>query len=270
MSFQSVESLKRHFEGTSVKVICKNVTSDDNRYEQLIADINASSSPDPKILERILAVVNRSDKEALFTMFLNMHFTIVQIPRNCNCLFTSVAEGLNLSNPFQALRFIVQYLEKYSKDLQDLLKDFQNLNLDYALRRITVHHIETYPDDFKPFMFLEDFADNDTDVVNEEKVDPDKRFEEYCKTMKKSGTFGGEFEIQALQRAFKEFNASRTLVVFDVSKMPKVVNGEFVMPELLSGTDAPNIEKIYLLYLQQEKHYNLLIRKAKEDLLTQG
>ena len=265
LSSQSFESLKTLFAGTSVTVKCNPITADDKKYEELIAEINASTEPDQKILVKILAVKELIDREALFSLFLNMHFTIIQTPRNCSCLFTSVAEGLNHSNPYVAFRFIIRYLEKYSKDLPDLMADFQKITLDYALRSIAVHCIERRPDDFKPFMFLEDFTDTDN-VVDDEEVDADKRFEDYCKTMKQLKTFGGEFEIQALSRIFEEFELAKTLVVFDASKKPQVVNGEFVMPELLSGNNNPAVEKIYLLYLQQERHYNLLIRKTKDEL----
>lgn len=265
LSAQSIEELKRFFEGTSVNVLCDQITSDDSLHASLITDITKTPKPEMAILERILKIQNPGDRQILFGLLLTKHFKLVSIPRDGNCLFTSITEGLNSSGPFMAFKFLVDYLDKYKSDLMDIVRDFDKLTMDEVLRQIAVHYIEKHPDDFKPFMLPEEQEENEfeSDSQEPQEDDLDKRFEDYCKNMRKPGTFGDEIVIQALMGAFREFNIPRAFVVLDVFHAPTIVDGEFVMPELLSRSNEKNAEKIYLSYEQVGLHYNLLIKKAQ-------
>lgn len=264
LSAESIEELKRYFKDTSVNVLCDQITSDDSLHASLITDIMKTPKPEMAILERILKIKNPGDRQILFGLLLTKHFKLISIPRDGNCLFTSITEGLNNSGPFMAFKFLVEYLDKYKNDLKDIVRDFDKLTMDQVLRQIAVHYIETHPDDFKPFMLPEEQEEVEFVADNQkpQEDDLDKRFKDYCKNMKNPGTFGDEIVIQALMGVFREFNIPRGLVVLNVFNAPSIVDGEFVVPELLNRANEKNAEKIYLSYEQMGLHYNLLIKKS--------
>lgn len=102
----------------------------------------------------------------------------LQINPDGHCLFSAIADQLNL--------------------LGILPDDAANFT---TIRRVASDYIFRHPDDFLPFL-PSSTGEDGAGATSSGLMSP-AEFEAYCKTVRDTGVWGGEPEIQALSRAYR-------------------------------------------------------------------
>ncbi len=122
----------------------------------------------------------------------------------------------------------------------------------FSLRQEVVKVIKNNRDEFRIFLLEEEHAIENLD----------ERFNQYVLNMVQPGTWGGNIELSALTLLLKEYEIDRPIYIFDLANPPTVVDGQFVVRDLLIFGKECQGEPI-CLYRQGQSHYEALIPKTR-------
>lgn len=225
----------------------------EDKNNDLLNDIKIAFAPSQYLLDRILMVNNGELRELFFEILVSKEYKIIPIDGDGDCLFASIALGLEASNPYS--RFIVvEYSKKYPEAFTGL--NMETLPLHHCLRHMAAHYILIHPKKFK------EFISEDEINIKDEEIDDISWVKIYAKKIQQSGVWGGDAEILALMKIFQKSCLKRSIKIFDVNHNPTVEEGMFQTPELLHRKmSKADLDCIYLLRKNQN-HYQLLMKNS--------
>ena len=215
--------------------------------------IQDAEKPSQGLLNLIYGFPINSLKESLFLQMLKKTFKKHRVPGDGNCLFSTIVFLMNQNHSHSLDYVLTSSLRKNNALFIQACREYKTLSQAQLLRLVVVDYIRTHPDYFKGFI---ERQENETEA---------NALQSYCDNMKKSFTWAGDPEIQAICNLFADMGEPLPpLVILDLTKKPNYHEGEFVMSDILTRQNDSN-EPPFYVYRELERHFSPLTKRISVE-----
>ncbi|CAH8502844.1 unnamed protein product [Schistosoma turkestanicum] len=166
------------------------------------------------------------------------HLSLFEVPSDGDCLYQSIGHQLKVRN--YPLHTLLEKIGTCNADnLSSITADQTMKQLVKILRHLASYHIRKNMNDFLPFLFNSNSGEP-MSIAN---------FEQYCDSIEKPSTWGGQIEIRALSTMLQI-----PIEILQAEGVPLIIGEEF--------SEQPPITIVYHRYaFALGEHYNSCLKK---------